>query len=87
MAEAIIISGFTIIFTNLITFHVTRFKDKRREKNIVDVNIKSIITHQNVIIRALANSNGFGAAFEKAYNEELSRSENELKLIKDFKEE
>lgn len=86
MAEAIIISGFTIIFTNLITFHVTRFKDKRREKNIVDVNIKSIITHQNVIIRALANSNGFGAAFDKAYKEELERSESELKLIKDIKE-
>lgn len=87
MAEAIIISGFTILFTNLVTFHLTRFKDKKRENNIVDVNIKSIISHQNIIIRALANSNGFGAAFDKAYKEELQRNDTELKLVKDIKPE
>lgn len=83
MLENIIILALTVIATNLVTFHITKVKSRKRAERIVDGNINQIIEHQNVIVRALANSNGFGEKFNAAYDEEMRKSAQELKIIKE----
>lgn len=81
MTESIVILFLSIAVTNLITFHITKVKGRKRSEKVIDVNIKQIIDHQNIIVRALANSNGFGEKFNKAYDEELGKTKSEIKII------
>lgn len=83
MANEVIILVLSVILTNLITFHVTKVKARKRAEKLVDGNIEQIIEHQNIIVRALANSNGFGDKFNTAYAEELKKTKQELKIIQE----
>lgn len=81
MWEPILILVLSIVLTNLVTFHVTKVRERSKSDKILDGNIKQIIEHQNIIVRALANSNGFGEKFNAAYKEEIDKSKTEIKVI------
>lgn len=79
---AIILIVISSLASALVSFHITHIKDRKHFDRIIDGNIQNIISEQHTIVRALANANGFGEKFMKAYDEEKQLEKSQIKLVK-----
>lgn len=83
MIETISVTLLAIAVTNMVTFHISKFKYRKRERCLVDVNFNNITIRLNAIVQAMAECNGVGERFKIEYSKQLAERANELKVIKE----